>query len=116
MLSARIPLSTTASLLVVPAATVLTSPPAAAVGPADLPACRHFSSGPIPDRPPSPGHGPATEITPVDRSGRLRAPTGGTGQLNANGTVSFPVKRVPGAVAHPAFRNGQSAQRTFVVE
>jgi hypothetical protein len=38
-----------------------------------LPACRHFYSGPIPDRSPSPGTGPSPQIPPVSVSGRLPA-------------------------------------------
>jgi 3D (Asp-Asp-Asp) domain-containing protein len=43
-------------------------------------------------------------------SGRLPAPGGVTGGLNANGTVTFTFSRVAGAQAYRAFRNGQALQ------
>ncbi len=94
------------------AATVALQPHASAApaGPADLPACQHFYTGPIPDRPLSPGVGPSPEIAPVDVGGRLPAPGGVSGGLNADGTVTFTFDRVPGAVAYRAFRNGQALQ------
>ncbi|MDI5962156.1 3D domain-containing protein [Streptomyces sp. SL13] len=94
------------------AATVALQPHASAapVAPAALPACQHFYTGPIPDRPLSPGVGPSPEIGAVDVSGRLAAPGGVSGGLNADGTVTFTFDRVPGAVAYRAFRNGQALQ------
>lgn len=77
---------------------------------ATLPACQHFYTGPIPNRPPSGGVGPGTEIGPVNVSSRLPAPGGVSGGLNANGTVTFTFSRVSGAQAYRAFRNGQALQ------
>ncbi len=93
------------------AATLALQPSASATpGPAALPACQHFYNGTIPDRPLSPGSGPSPEIGAVDVSGRLPAPGGVSGGLNADGTVTFTFDRVPGAVAYRAFRNGQALQ------
>jgi 3D (Asp-Asp-Asp) domain-containing protein len=77
---------------------------------ATLPACQHFYTGPIPDRSPSPGVGPSPEIGAVSVGGRLPAPGGVVGALNANGTVTFTFNRVGGAQAYRAFRNGQALQ------
>ncbi len=99
------------SALALAACFALPAPASAApAGPADLPACQHFYSGPIPDRPLSPGTGPSPEIGAADVSGRLPAPGGVSGALNADGTVTFTFARVPGAVAYRAFRNGQALQ------
>jgi 3D (Asp-Asp-Asp) domain-containing protein len=89
---------------------VVAATPAAAASPSDLPVCQHFYTGPIPNRPISPGEGPPTEIPAVNVSNRLPAPTGISGQLNANGTVTFTFNRVPGATDYRAFRNGQALQ------
>jgi 3D (Asp-Asp-Asp) domain-containing protein len=83
---------------------------APAVAAPNLPACQHFYTGPIPDRPLSPGTGPVQEIPAVGVSNRLPAPGGVRGGYNANGTVTFTFDRVPGAVAYRAFRNGQALQ------
>jgi 3D (Asp-Asp-Asp) domain-containing protein len=94
-------------------AAALTLQPHASAAPLDattLPACQHFYTGPIPNRPLSPGVGPTPEIGAVDVSGRLPAPGGVAGGLNADGTVTFTFDRVPGAVAYRAFRNGQALQ------
>ena len=100
-----------AVLATVFAATVAIQPPASAAPAAtSLPACQHFYTGTIPDRPLSPGTGPNPEIGPVDVSSRLPAPGGVSGGLNADGTVTFTFNRVPGAVAYRAFRNGQALQ------
>lgn len=80
------------------------------IDPADLPACQHFYTGPIPIRPVTGGQGPGTEVPPVDVGNRLPAPTGISGQLNPNGTVTFTFDRVPGATDYRAFRNGQALQ------
>jgi 3D (Asp-Asp-Asp) domain-containing protein len=85
-------------------------PAAPAAAAPTLPACQHFYTGPIPDRPPSPGVGPSPEIGPVNVSGRLPAPGGVSGGYNANGTVTFTFSRVAGAQAYRAFRNGQALQ------
>jgi len=77
---------------------------------ATLPACQHFYTGPIPNRPPTGGVGPGTEVGPVNVSGRLPAPGGVNGGLNANNTVTFTFSRVAGAQAYRAFRNGQALQ------
>lgn len=81
-----------------------------AVAAPNLPACQHFYTGPIPDRPLSPGTTPGTETAAGNVSSRLPAPGGVSGTLNANGTVTFTFSRVPGAVAYRAFRNGQALQ------
>ena len=89
------------SLLVVPAL------PASA---ATLPACQHFYTGPIPDRPVTGGHGPGTLVGAVSVSNRLPAPGGISGGLGADGRVTFTFSRVSGAKAYRAFRNGQALQ------
>ncbi|MFI5605593.1 3D domain-containing protein [Amycolatopsis sp. NPDC051903] len=77
---------------------------------ATLPACQHFYTGPIPDRPVTGGHGPGTLTGAVDVSNRLPAPGGVTGALGGDGKVTFTFARVPGAKAYRAFRNGQALQ------
>jgi 3D (Asp-Asp-Asp) domain-containing protein len=88
----------------------LVTVPVATAQAADLPACQHFYTGPIPERPISGGHGPGPLVDPVNVSGRLPAPTGVSGGLGADGKVTFTFARVPGAVAYRAFRNGQALQ------
>ncbi len=95
-------------VLVAPASTA--GPARPAVSPRDLPACPFFYNGPIPTRPIVGGTDPGTLAPPVDISNRLPAPTGISGSLNANGTVTFTFNRVPGAVAYRAFKNGQALQ------
>ena len=95
-----------ASLMLLPSGLAVTVVAAAAT----LPACQHFYTGPIPDRPPSPGVGPNPEIGQVNVSNRLPAPGGVSGQLNPNGAVTFTFSRVAGAQAYRAFRNGQALQ------
>jgi 3D (Asp-Asp-Asp) domain-containing protein len=77
---------------------------------ATLPACQHFYTGPIPNRPPSGGVGPNPEIGAVNVSGRLPAPGGVNGGRGADNTVTFTFSRVAGAQAYRAFRNGQALQ------
>jgi 3D (Asp-Asp-Asp) domain-containing protein len=77
---------------------------------ATLPACQHFYTGPIPNRPPTGGVGPGQEIPAVNVSNRLPAPGSVTGGLNAGGAVTFTFSRVSGAQAYRAFRNGQALQ------
>ncbi|MGW3966459.1 3D domain-containing protein [Amycolatopsis sp. NPDC005003] len=77
---------------------------------ATLPACRHFYSGPIPDRPVTGGHGPGTLVGAVDVSNRLPAPGSVSGGLGSDGKVTFTFARVAGAKAYRAFRNGQALQ------
>lgn len=92
---------------------VLSAPAAsatAAIGPSDLPSCPFFYTGTIPNRPIVGGTDPGTLVPPVDISSRIPAPTGISGSLNANGTVTFTFNRVPGAVAYRAFKNGQALQ------
>jgi 3D (Asp-Asp-Asp) domain-containing protein len=84
--------------------------PATATAAVSLPACQHFYTGDIPNRPLSPGTGPAQEIPAVDVSSRLPAPTGVSGGYNDTGSVTFTFNRVAGAVAYRAFRNGQALQ------
>jgi 3D (Asp-Asp-Asp) domain-containing protein len=91
-------------------AAVVTVPVTASAAPAALPACQHFYTGPIPDRPVTGGHGPGTEVGQVSVSNRLRAPGGVSGSLGSDGKVTFTFSRVPGAVAYRAFRNGQALQ------
>jgi 3D (Asp-Asp-Asp) domain-containing protein len=104
--------SIAAAVLATTFAATLTFQPQASAAPAAtaLPACQHFYSGPIPNRPLSPGTGPSPEIPAVDVSSRLPAPGGVSGGLNADGSVTFTFSRVPGAVAYRAFRNGQALQ------
>lgn len=87
------------SLLVAPAAEAAT-----------LPACQHFYSGPIPDRPVTGGHGPGTLVGAADVGNRLPAPGSVSGGLGADGKVTFTFARVSGAKAYRAFRNGQALQ------
>ena len=87
------------SLLVAPAASAAT-----------LPACRHFYTGPIPDRPVTGGHGPGTLAGAVDVGNRLPAPGSVSGGLGGDGKVTFTFARVAGAKAYRAFRNGQALQ------
>lgn len=94
-------------LAVAAIASLVVAPPTAE---AALPACQHFYTGPIPDRPISGGHGPGHDAPAYNVSGRLAPPMGVTGGLGANGKVTFTFNRVPGAVAYRAFRNGQALQ------
>ncbi|KAA2259553.1 hypothetical protein F0L68_21775 [Solihabitans fulvus] len=97
-----------AAVLALASATTLAAPLTAQA--ATLPACQHFYTGTIPDRPLSPGTGPSPEISAVSVANRLPAPGGVSGGLNADGSVTFTFSRVPGAVAYRAFRNGQALQ------
>ncbi len=108
MLAATI--ATIATLAVPVSSAAASASAATAIGPGDLPACQHFYTGPIPTRPIVGGTDPGTLAPPVDLSSRLPAPTGISGSLNADGTVTFTFNRVPGAVAYRAFRNGQALQ------
>jgi len=101
-------LAALAACLAVPLPVLAVAAPGAAA--ANLPACQHFYTGPIPDRPPSPGTGPNPEIAPVNVGNRLPAPGGVSGGLTAAGAVTFTFGRVPGAQAYRAFRNGQALQ------
>jgi 3D (Asp-Asp-Asp) domain-containing protein len=91
-------------------AALVTAPVAASATLATLPACQHFYTGTIPDRPISGGHGPGTDAPAYNVSSRLPAPGGVSGGLDATGKVTFTFNRVPGAVAYRAFRNGQALQ------
>jgi 3D (Asp-Asp-Asp) domain-containing protein len=91
-------------VLLLPSGVAVAAPQAA-----NLPACQHFYTGPIPDRSPSPGTGPSPEIPAVSVSGRLPAPGGVSGGLTG-GSVTFTFARVAGAQAYRAFRNGQALQ------
>ena len=84
--------------------------PAAPASAAALPACQHFYTGPIPDRPVTGGHGPGTLVGAVDVSTRLPAPGSVAGGLGTDGKVTFTFARVTGAKAYRAFRNGQALQ------
>ncbi|MEU4671747.1 3D domain-containing protein [Amycolatopsis sp. NPDC023774] len=88
----------------------LVTVPVATASAATLPACQHFYTGPIPDRPVSGGHGPGSLVGAVNVSNRLPAPAGVSGGLGGDGKVSFTFSRVPGAKAYRAFRNGQALQ------
>src|SRR5437879_7900352 len=94
-------------VLIAPAASASQSAPNAQ---AALPGCPFFYTGPIPTRPIVGGTDPGTLAPPVNISSRLPAPTGVSGSLNANGTVTFTFNRVAGAVAYRAFKNGQALQ------
>ncbi|MFF1610897.1 3D domain-containing protein [Amycolatopsis sp. NPDC058278] len=87
------------SLLVAPTASAAT-----------LPACQHFYTGPIPDRPVTGGHGPGTLVGAADVGNRLPAPGSVSGGLGTDGKVGFTFARVAGAKAYRAFRNGQALQ------
>jgi 3D (Asp-Asp-Asp) domain-containing protein len=91
-------------------AAVVTVPATASAAPTALPACQHFYTGPIPDRPVTGGQGPGTLVGPVSVADRLPAPGGISGSLGADGKVTFTFNRVAGAVAYRAFRNGQALQ------
>ncbi|WP_326567728.1 3D domain-containing protein [Amycolatopsis rhabdoformis] len=88
----------------------LVTVPVATAQAATLPACQHFYTGTIPDRPVSGGHGPGSLVGAVNVSNRLPAPGGVTGRLGTDGKVTFTFSRVPGAKAYRAFRNGQALQ------
>lgn len=98
--------STLLALTVLMGSAVVAAPASAAP---QLPACQHFYTGPIPDRPVTGGHGPGTLTPPVDISGRLPSP-GGVSGGNSGSSVVFTFSRVSGAVAYRAFRNGQALQ------
>ena len=87
----------------------LVAVPALPASAATLPACQHFYTGTIPDRPVTGGHGPGTTVGAVNVSNRLPAPGGVSGSLSA-GKVTFTFARVAGAKAYRAFRNGQALQ------
>ena len=95
------------SIVLVSVSALLVTPATAS---AALPACQHFYTGPIPDRPISGGHGDGTTAPQYDVSGRLPAPTGIDGGLGADGKVTFTFSRVAGAKAYRAFKNGQALQ------
>jgi 3D (Asp-Asp-Asp) domain-containing protein len=96
-----------ASLAFLSLAALIVAPATAS---AALPACQHFYTGPIPDRPISGGHGNGTIAPAYSVSGRLPAPTGINGGLGADGKVTFTFNRVTGAKAYRAFKNGQALQ------
>jgi 3D (Asp-Asp-Asp) domain-containing protein len=83
---------------------------APATASAALPACQHFYTGTIPDRPVSGGHGNGTTAPAYSLAGRLPAPTGINGGLGTDGKVTFTFNRVTGAKAYRAFKNGQALQ------
>ncbi|QUQ71368.1 3D domain-containing protein [Kutzneria sp. CA-103260] len=95
-----------AAALMITSVAVFAAPAQAATA---FPACQHFYTGPIPDRPVTGGHGPGTLVPPVNVSGRLPAPSGVSGGVSGT-SVTFTFNRVPGAVAYRAFRNGQALQ------
>ncbi|GAA3435646.1 hypothetical protein [Kutzneria kofuensis] len=80
-----------AAALMIISGTVVAVPAQAAPS---FPACQHFYTGPIPDRPVTGGHGPGTLVPPVDVSGRLSAPGGVSGGISGS-TVTFTFKRWP---------------------
>src|SRR6476646_3236700 len=104
---AVMPRSRALSVVLLSLAALVVAPSTAS---AALPACQHFYTGPIPDRPISGGHGDGTTAPPYDVSGRLPAPTGIDGGLGADGQVTFTFSRVAGAKAYRAFKNGQALQ------
>jgi len=95
-----------AAALMITSVAVAAAPAQAATA---FPACQHFYTGPIPDRPVTGGHGPGTLVPPVNISGRLPAPSGVSGGVSGT-SVTFIFNRLAGAVAYRAFRNGQALQ------
>jgi len=84
--------------------------PALPASAAALPACQHFYTGTIPDRPVTGGRAPGTLVGAVSVSNRLPAPGSVSGGLTADGKVTFTFARVGGAKAYRAFKNGQALQ------
>ncbi len=78
------------ALTAIAAGSLLAAPAASA---ATLPACRHFYTGPIPDRPVTGGHGPGTLVGAVDVGNRLPAPGSVSGGLGTDGKVAFTFAR-----------------------